>query len=438
MRLPASLVQTVLDGSCVAFVGAGFSAAAKLPEWGPLLLEVAARVGLDGEAAEHVRQLVRKGSSHAFDEAAQELEDVVGRSRLLAELKALLGSPGLTPAMARRLELLRGIPFRAILTTNFDGLLPGVVPGPGGYRELLRARPVPWYAENYWLGRNGAPLLKIHGDLGALPLDEGSVVLTRRDYRRLLYQDAAYRTFLRSLMSTGSLLYLGFSFEDAYLNELRSEVLALLGQDQASEPVAWAVVNDVPEARRRHFLAHEGIEVLTYDTRGKTDFSGFDELLAELHERTNPLVRFGRALRERSILWLDPHPENNGPAFELLRRAAAEAGRPADAVVTVARADEALERLEGSARGLGFDLVVTHWGEAQAAADDGAPLAAAERLLSQMRGRDLRCPVLVFAFPIDVEQRRSRALRLGAHGYHVTFESLYRAFAEILGPAPAG
>ena len=91
---------------------------------------------------------------------------------------------------------------------------------------------------------------------------------------------------------------------------MRSEILALLDQGDDSTPVAYAIVNDVPLDTQKHFRKHEGIEILSYDTQGGKDFSGFDDYLGAIYEATNPLVRFGRPLEKRRILWVDPHPEN--------------------------------------------------------------------------------------------------------------------------------
>lgn len=41
--IPEDLVQSILRGNCVAFVGAGFSVPAKLPSWSDLLKHVIVR-----------------------------------------------------------------------------------------------------------------------------------------------------------------------------------------------------------------------------------------------------------------------------------------------------------------------------------------------------------------------------------------------------------
>jgi hypothetical protein len=435
-QIPPELVREINAGNCVAFVGAGFSAAANLPSWAQLLARLATEAGNE-EVVAHVQACIQRGSAHAFDEAAQVLDDCLERPRLLACIKRHLSPSAPGKQMEQRLQWMRGIPFRAILTTNFDTLLPGESPGPVAYREVLRPHEYRWWEPRFWEADPdhwGASTVKLHGDLSDDRSD--TLVFTRRDYRRRLYSDAAYATFLRAVMSTTTVLYLGFSFEDAYLNELRSEVLALLGHEETSQPVAYAVLNDVPGPSRSHFEHHEGVRVLGYDSKNRTDFSGFDEYLRGIYEATNPVLRFGHHLSERRILWLDPHPENNREAHEFLRMAAEQSRRAPAALVLRPAVDQALAELRtGHTQGSSFDLVITHWGDGQARDESGRPVPVAERLLSEMRRQDLRCPVIVFAAETDAQQRRQKALRLGAYDYCFTFQTLFRRMDELFSSA---
>jgi hypothetical protein len=425
-QIPEGLVNEIHDGNCVAFVGAGFSAAV-IPPWGQLLKDLASHSAVEADIAQHVGALVVKGSAHAFDEAAQVLEDHLGRATFLDELASLLTKRDEGP-MSDRLSWLRGIPFRSILTTNFDPLLPGSTPGPEAYRCILRPEAYRWWETRYWGNAEGAATLKLHGDVG-----KGEIVLTRRDYRRHLYSDPAYITFLRTMVATTTVLYMGFSFEDAYLNELRSEILALLGQGHDSAPVAYAMVNDVPPDTQNHFRKHEGIEVLSYDTHGGTDFSGFDDYLGAIYQETNPHVRFGRLLAKRRILWVDPHPSNNGEAFDYLRSAAVAAVQEQNPLVTVGTAEEGAVALASTERGT-FDLVITHWGESAALTPEGEPCSTAVGLLGAIRVRDLRCPVIVFASAANANERKRIALGMGALAYCHTFADLYKKIEETLSP----
>jgi hypothetical protein len=166
--LPTGLVDEIQAGNCVAFLGAGFSAAAELPGWGDLLLRLAELKDVDPEIAAHVRGCVQVGTAHALDEAAQAIEDEVGRGTLLREMAERLAHPRVTPVMEQRLRWLRGIPFRVILTTNFDGILAGELPDRDAYRSVLRPSRHRWWEARYWRGESeGTFTVKLHGDLAA-------------------------------------------------------------------------------------------------------------------------------------------------------------------------------------------------------------------------------------------------------------------------------
>lgn len=431
--LPYGLIKALHAGTCIAFVGGGFSSAADLPSWSDLLRGLGARHEVHESHRMHLESLLAQQTAHAYDEAAQFLADVLGRDTFVAELRSLLGQPPLNAAMRQRLDWLAGLPFQAVLTTNFDGLLEGLTPSPEAYRRVLRPSPLPWWEQLSWSeSYRPTPVVKIHGDVRK----PDTVVLTRRDYRRLLYRDPYYREFLRAVLVHHTVLYLGFSFTDAYLNELRSEILALLDYDITQRPVAYAVVNDVPEFTQDHYRHHEGIEIIPFETRpladGRRDFLGFDEVLRDLHEQSNPLFHFGRLLQGRRMLWVDPLPENNtGVALFFSQTRKLAGACIEDFTLDIATtAAQGLAFLEG-ARERPYDLLLTHWGDGQGR---GGQCSTAEELLLEMRRRDLRSPVLIFSTVQNLDARKRTALSLGAQAYCYTAEALVRTIEQILSP----
>lgn len=429
--VPERLVVEITGGRCIAFVGAGFSAAAELPSWPQLITSLSTLPGVSQALRRTVADRVALGTAGALDAAAQMLQDTLGRETVRRHLETLLARPRLSKEMRRRLELLAGIPFRAILTTNYDGTLRGIAPDADAYRTVLRPPAPAWRSAAYWSPEESAPIIKLHGDVGR-PEAENPLVLTRRDYRRHLHQNPAYATFVRALMATSTILYLGFSFQDAYLNELRSETLALLGHEPGAAPVAWSVVNDVPDVIVQHFRDNEGIEMLSYDTSQQKDFSGFDDWLEAIYAATSPVVRFGHYLRERRILWLDPRPESYAEARTFFDRATRAAGPGGHAVVEVPSADTALRRIAGGRER--FDLVITHWGDGDAVDDAGVACPTAVKLLRSLRRRDVEVPVVVFSRDTEVPRRKAMALGLGAQGYCVSFQALFRTIESIFTP----
>ena len=310
------------------------------------------------------------------------------------------------------------------------------MPSRSVYRKALRSEHNHAWSRRYRPAGQGALTIKLHGDLGGSP-DEDSVVITRRDYRQHLYADSAYGTFLRGMLATSTVLYLGFSFEDAYLNELRSELLSLVGHSAGDEVTSYAIMNDVQEQPVAHFKRHEGIEILTYDTEGGVDFTGFDDWLESLYRSTNAVVRFRHYLKDRRILWLDPHPANNTEVFEFLEQAAAWSGNPDYVLDTVPDVEAALAKLQSVDLKGGYHLLITHWGSNPAGPSDARVDPTTVAILKALRQQDIRIPTVVFASDIDAEERKVEALSLGAVDYCFTFGAFFSRIESIFAPASA-
>lgn len=456
------LLEDIRAGNCVAFVGAGFSAAAGLPPW-PELLRTVAR-GLSPEEADAHREAIDRllgpldvrGSHRELEMAAQLLFDELGDERCRHLLRDALRTGQLPPRMQLRLKHLLGIPFRAIVTTNFDPVLPGVPPDAMAYRRLLRAGRLSTWREatlRAALGMDLAqptldapdrPVVQLHGTL----VHDATLVFTRSQYRRRLYANPAYLTALKALLATSSVLFLGYSMRDAYLNELRAELIeafqtseaAMLdprGQDpmlaELRRPLAWAVLDEVSDVARQYYERHEGLGVLPYrNAPGAGDHEGFDAILAAIYGETNPVHRLGQLLRGRRVLWLDPSPEHNALGRRLLTEAVREAEGSATGVqrhlVEVADCTEACALLQQEP----FDLALTHWGHG---AGPGG-LANGEALLRavgelRMQGRPAP-PVLVFAGAGHEAENRRRALQLGAIGFTSDWSRLMSAIERVL------
>ncbi len=85
------------------------------------------------------------GANRELEMTAQLFFDAVGEESTFRERLTLLRIDPLPEHTRLRLKHLRGIPFKAIVTTNFDPLLPGAAPSADAYRRLLRSRrPSPW------------------------------------------------------------------------------------------------------------------------------------------------------------------------------------------------------------------------------------------------------------------------------------------------------
>lgn len=426
-RATADLVRAIVEGRCVAFVGAGFSAPV-CRVWSDLLSAVADE-SRDPATKRHVEALLSERTARAYEMAAQILEDAFRdepRSALLEALRRHTRRANVDAAaedvMSRRKKLLTEIPFAAILTTNFDDELSGDVLDIDTYASLLRDESEDqdsrWIARRFWDRKQTAMVLKLHGDLhrGA------GITLSRRGYRARLYAEPGYLHVLRSVLLTKTVLFLGFSFTDEYLNELRSEVLAYLAPRGKTPRYAYALVNDCTPAMRDHYRDHEAMHVFNYDSSEHRDHSGFESFLATLHRRTNPDAIMGERLKGKRILWVDPNEHHNWQGRQHLERATL-------GLCTIDLAsspEEALGCLQDRARS--YDLVISRWGHHERRDAD------AVRLLAAIRAEDIRVPVVVFASGHYARDNRELAFRLGALEYTSSWKNLFavieRRFAE--------
>jgi hypothetical protein len=319
--------------------------------------------------------------------------------------------------LTERCRLLHSIPFKAILTTNYDASLTGEPASPATYWDVLRHERAWWNSAPPRPGGRArvTPVIKLHGDANGNP-EIAPLVLGRAAYRSRLYDDPSYATFLRAVFAQYTVLFIGVSFTDAYLNELRSEILKVIGP-RPEQPWGYAIINRPAPELIAFFENHESIRVLPDPT---DDFSGFDRWLAAISEQTSIEGRLRALLADRKIVWVDPNPQNNERGHELLRQSA---------IVEPLR-DEALL---DEATHAGADLVLCNFGH------EAPGRARAFRVLQRLAPWGTRPPVIVFA-GVGPEQQlranREACLRRGAAEYTVGWGELYRTIEIVLGRAP--
>lgn len=433
-EIPDRLIEAIRRGRCVAFVGAGFSKVAGLPTWRELVTMLASAPELSEKTRNALLPMVASNPpDHVLDEIAQRVSDglveVKGNerdsSRFIGLLRRCLqtssSDPGAAGRMEDRLRHLNGIPFKAILTLNFDDYLIGRPPSKDVYREILRGDVDRW-DHRFWKenqSKRGAPVVNLHGTLHS-----EKVVLTRRGYREQVHGDHAYLPFLRTMLGQYTVLYLGYSFTDPYLQELRSELLSLYGNNP-KEPLAYAFREDVDQVRKDYWAEHEGIGLIHYSSAN--GHMGFDHLLKALHDRTNPVAELARLLTKKRVLWLDKHPENNEDASEmLLQMVPRHLG--SDSKVEIVEHRDVQGAMSALVAGH-WDLVLTHWGEG----DAGPGKSNAEALLEGIRAKNVKVPVIVYSRAELAATRRPVAIALGAQAYTAKHRELFAAIVRTLG-----
>lgn len=109
----------------------------------------------------------------------------------------------------RRIKIFNDIPWRSVLTTNYDLCLSGPTPKcpdvGDAYISSLRQG-------NKRIGEQltekiNAPVVKLHGCV-----NRGNIVFTRSGYRELLYRNSGYKVFLQSLMASHTFVSIGHRY----------------------------------------------------------------------------------------------------------------------------------------------------------------------------------------------------------------------------------
>jgi hypothetical protein len=536
-EVPAELISAITSGNCVAFIGAGFSAPCKLPSWSKLLRQMIEKLEnrvADGSVVPILENHSADGNFFAFlkgtvdqaeatmngdlyDLAGQLLEDYFGTiviEQLVEEQLALPPEHEIPPVMRERLEFLKAVPFKAILTTNFDTLLLGPTPWSHAedfpYAQVLRgnigatgntsfsademiAAHVTEFQDDIYNSRAsvetklGKPIIKLHGSC-QMNSSERALVWTRTGYRKLLHHTPGYANFMKAVMSTSTVLYLGFSFSDGYLNDIRGEVLSMLyGERRASIgrlPIGYAITNDKSVHECEFFERHEGVKFLCWNSMlpdGTRDYAGFDRFLDRIRELTSFQYYIGKIACGKRILVLEFDSVKFKAKQEAKAKAAKEAGEsvtsedPVVSLRAIPSSGTSLQKgkaklsqmgdlvpilraavdlytinsgdLEGTAldvvdtpaaaiaaisdANVAYDAIVTVFGEDRAKED---PKHWWMEVVTGMRALPAckQAPFIVYSTSWNCRERRKFCLSHGAYDFAVGFQALVRGLAKLL------
>lgn len=220
-HLPTELFQSYLEGKCGFFVGAGLSRGAGYPQWDGLLYGLIEKAlqdhSISEEKYEDCKRLASDPSKYLM--LAEELRELLG-----VEFKTYIeetfsdGAHEPTRAHELLVQLERN---NFIITTNYDQLIENAFVKGGKFQTPYKYYEA--HAIQRQLFQRKFFLLKAHGD--ATTAAE-KLVLTDKDYRRLLYQEPGYQSALQSVFTMYSVVFLGCSLNDPELKLLLNYINA--------------------------------------------------------------------------------------------------------------------------------------------------------------------------------------------------------------------
>jgi hypothetical protein len=219
-RIPSELLSAFETRKCGLFVGAGVSRAAGLPDWKGLLTELVERVKRLPITKPHLvgdlKRLLKDPTKALV--LATILKDELGVefTKYIEERFSKDGNLAPSPLHTELVSL----PAEFVITTNYDSLLESAYARMHKGDKILNPLTYRHAGEvASHLHRNRYFLLKAHGDAA---LDPDEVILTERDYRRIIYREPGYQSLLQTLFTTFTILFVGVSFTDIELNLLLS------------------------------------------------------------------------------------------------------------------------------------------------------------------------------------------------------------------------
>lgn len=204
---PRPLVDDIRSGNCIAIVGSGLSRAADGPSWGDLVSRIAGDARSSHPTSPIHTEIGTCLQREDFVTASDLLLRVLGDQLLADSVVHHVADPTLRPVVAHR--YLRSLPFRSIITTNYDTLLERAAPAQGSFSVYWRQETEAHAA----FQRGDRFLLKIHGDVNR----RGQIVLARSQYQRLT-TDAHLQQLLRTMFGSCRPVWVGYGHRDLTLD----------------------------------------------------------------------------------------------------------------------------------------------------------------------------------------------------------------------------
>jgi hypothetical protein len=219
--------QRYLDRDLVLFVGAGVSAAAGLPGWGPLIKQLVERAKAKHPAADLASEVEALLATSHYVEAITAVAEAVGEQDFVHAVTEALDDRKLGKSLPAVAQAIAGLAphLRAVMTTNLDGLLE---------RAFAGTWPVLHRATGN-VTQQGQVIFKVHGTL----LDPDTWVMTRDQYDRAMYNDPRLSSAVAAAFQARTLLFVGYGLADDDFDQVLARIRALSG---GAKPRHFALV----------------------------------------------------------------------------------------------------------------------------------------------------------------------------------------------------
>ncbi|MBN2238641.1 MAG: response regulator [Dehalococcoidales bacterium] len=254
-KVPNELIERIRNKECAIFVGSGISRSSGIPTWSDLLRKLL-DIYFDKEPKEHTyKELSSMIDSGRLIDVAEYIKLVMKPRAFRDAMMRILDSEDISPTDIH--YSLARIPFTAVVTTNYDHLLEDT------YLDVFGSRYGRPYSYNNLsaLGSLASEksffILKAHGSVD----DIENIVFSRTDYQQVMINFPSYRTFLYSLLSSRTFLFLGYSLTDPDLAIILDDLAAIF---QGFGQVHYILLPNCDGLDKTLFERRFNLEVINY------------------------------------------------------------------------------------------------------------------------------------------------------------------------------
>lgn len=247
------LRKAYFENRLIPFIGTGISAPFGIPDWGKLISIIADKY-IDENISPAIDKYIKKND---YWKAISVLKDLgnVNEFTLQQEICDIVSSKMSTVIEDQKHNYkdLAEMNFRNYLTTNYDFLLNKYLNNPLSVPQILFK--VDINSQTFFEQRDYSKVWHLHGHVG----DVGSVVISKDKYDEL-YKDDKYKDLFLLFQGHGTLLFLGFSFTDQYIQEV-------LKQNNKNINSQHFILLDNPSEQTKDKFSNDyGINVIEYNT----------------------------------------------------------------------------------------------------------------------------------------------------------------------------
>lgn len=271
--VPRELVEACASGKCLLFAGPGLGAQSLLPTRYEALLYLIERSELHDRRKHELTDALRQGQMGFVTEV---LSSLLSRDFIIAELKVLYTDNNCELSQAHL--LLQKIPFIAVLTTGWDGLIEKafakekrvVITGESDVADIQRH-------DTFFIAR-------LNGDLN----EPESFVFSNDEYRSTLEERPTYAKFVASHVLNSPLFFVGMSLSgiEDFFDAFRFSIRAVSGGKSFAilpKTAYW-------ETQQERFRTKYGVELIGYEVTRTAPHSALPKFLAKLEKEVSALA----------------------------------------------------------------------------------------------------------------------------------------------------